>query len=228
MSLSSYITSLLVLLLVVGGWYILDQFEDNVLIDILASREEELALPIYAQFVTTQRVALKDRATVTHLIIPVYFPDNEHNLQIDLLYGSNLVQRWRRGSETGGVEELELTLGPPYTLEGELEVQFSAVDITHEEAEAAPRVFVETANEQYPGGNYRVAANEKEGDISLRLIERRRVLDRFMLAGQRRPLKLLYDIGLGALVVLLAVSLPGVIARVLRPSGMKEVVDKSG
>ncbi|MFH1353992.1 MAG: hypothetical protein ABIH36_01770 [bacterium] len=226
MSLSSYITVLLVVLIVVGGWYWLDRYEENTVIDILASREEDLALPVYAQFVITQRVTLADRATVTHLVVPVYFPSNKYALKIDLLSDGKLMQRWRRGSEAGGLEEIELVLEPPYTLEGGLEVQFSAVDITHEEAEVAPRVFVETANEQYPGGNYRIADNEKEGDISLKFVERRRVLDRYVLAGRQRPLKLLYGVGLGVLVVLLIVSLPSVLVRVLCQSGAEEVVKK--
>lgn len=218
---------MLVLLVGVGGWYYLDKYEENVIIDILASREEELALPVYAQFVAAQRIILTNRATVTRFVIPVYFPDNMHSLRIDLLSDGKLVRRWRRGSETGGQEELDLVLEPPAVLAGELSVRFSATNIGHEEAGMAPRLFVETADEQYPEGNYKIADNEKEGDISLKIIERRRTLDRYVSAGRRRPLKLAYEAGLGVLLLLLAVSLPGVLLCALSGGGEKEVVKQN-
>lgn len=219
MSSSSYITALLVLLVVVGGWYILDQFEEDKVVDILAAREADLGLPIYAQFVATQKINLESRAVVTRLVVPVYFPAEDQELQIDLRHGDRLIQRWRYRPKTSGLTEANLVLEPPWALEGLLEVQFSALDIGHERAAQAPRLFVELANEQYPGGNYRVAENEKEGDISLAIMERRRVLDRVLTAWQRRPLKALAQVGLTTMVALLAVLLPGVLARVIRPGG---------
>jgi len=217
MSSSSYITALLVLLVGVGGWYLLDQFEENVVVDILASREAELGLPIYAQFVATQKVNLEYRAVVTRLVVPIYFPAEGQELQIDLRHGGRLLQRWRYKPVGSGLVEASLVLAPPWVLDGLVEVQFSAVDIGHDRAAQAPRLFVELANEQYPGGNYRVAENEKEGDISLAVMERRRVLDRVFMGWQRHPLKVLARAGLTTMAALLAVSLPGVLTRVVRP-----------
>ncbi len=221
MSLSSYITALLVLLVGVGGWYLLDQFEEDTVVDILAAREIDLGLPIYAQFVATQKVSLERRTVVTRLVVPTYFPAEGQELQIDLRHGGRLIQRWRYQPLNSGLTEASLVLEPPWALDGLVEVQFSAVNIGHDRAAQAPRVFVESANEQYPGGNYRVVENEKEGDISLSIMERRRVLDRVLVAGQRRPLKVLAQVGLTAMVALLAVWLPGVLARVVRRGGVE-------
>ena len=226
MSLSSYITAVLVLLVVVSGWYFLDQFEEVKVVDILAAREANLGLPIYAQFVATQEINLESRAVVTRLVVPVFFPAEGQELQIDLWHSGRLIQRWRYKPGEIGLVEASLVLEPPWALAGLLEVQFSARGIGHHRAEQAPRLFVESANEQYPGGNYRVAENEKEGDISLAVMERRRVLDRVFTGWQRRPLKVLAQAGLTTMAALLAVSLPGVLTRVVRSGGAKQVIDE--
>ena len=71
-----------------------------------------------------------------------------------------------------------------------------------------------------------MAENEKEGDISLAVMERRRVLDRVFTGWQRRPLKVLAQAGLTTMAALLAVSLPGVLTRVVRSGGAKQVIDE--
>ena len=84
---------LLILLAGIGVWYRLDGLEENVVIDILASQEEKLGLPIYAQFVATQTLTLEKLIAVKRLVVPVYFPADDLGVQIDLLKEGMLVQR---------------------------------------------------------------------------------------------------------------------------------------
>ena len=112
MSLSSYITVLLILLAGFGVWYWLDGLEENVVIDILASQERELGLPIYAQFVATQTLTLEKPTAVKRLMVPVYFLDAGSGLQVDLLKEGVLLQRWRVKPSAVGIAKLDLKLDP--------------------------------------------------------------------------------------------------------------------
>ena len=219
MSLSSYIAALLILLAAFGVWYWLDGLEENVVIDILASQEEELGLPIYAQFVATQALTLERPAAIKRVVVPVYFPAEDVGLTIDLLEEGVLVQRWRVKPSAVGIAEVDLELDPVWALAGQLAVRFSAAGVGHEQVEAAPRVFVESADGQYPGGHYRIADNDKQGDISLTVVEQRRVWERVLQMTRQQPLRVVAYVGSWVVAFVLLLALPFVLARVARPGG---------
>lgn len=68
--------SIVILSLVSGyGWQWLAAFEETAVVNILASSEPDLALPVYAQFLVTQSVLIHDVASLTRLVVPVYITD---------------------------------------------------------------------------------------------------------------------------------------------------------
>ncbi|HLD25484.1 MAG TPA: hypothetical protein VJC05_00380 [Candidatus Andersenbacteria bacterium] len=217
MAVTTYITGLLAFVLVGGGWYLLAQTEENTVIDILASREPELAIPVFAQFVATQTLTLEALTSVERLIVPVHFPSEASMLQIDLTQRDRLLQRWRYQPRTTGIVEADLALEPLRLLEGEVEVHFSARGVDHEHKHEAVGVFIESADGHYPGGNYRIVDNQKVGDISLKVVEQRRKLDRLAIAWEKRPLRVIWQSGLGLLFALLFLSFPSVLRRTLPP-----------
>lgn len=176
MKYSLYVSVGLLLAVVCVVWWQGRQYEERVAIDILASHDSpNLGLRIFAQFVITQKLWLKDVVSATRLIVPMYFPKASEWVQIDLRRNGKLVQRWRYGS--GMADEIinvEFEIEPAQLLDGEIEIAFSAEHIDHDKKGRAPRIFIEKADANYPDGNYRIANNEKEGDVGLALIERNR------------------------------------------------------
>lgn len=198
--------------------------EENTVIDILAAREAELGLPVYAQFVVTQSLKLPETSAPRSLVIPVYWPSREHSLIIDLLKEGNSLWRWRVIEHDAGILELNLSLPVLKEASGNLEVRFVS-DATHETAEQAPRLFIESADEQYPDGNYRIADNAKAGDVSLRIVEQRTVGDRFFNNWQRRPLRQTAELGRWLLIGLLLLISPSVLGRIFWPRRAEQEID---
>jgi hypothetical protein len=223
MYLSTYIGALIVALAALGAWVWTGMPEEHQVVDIMASREPDLALPVYAQFTVTQALKLDQPVDLTRLVVPIYFPAREVELLVSLRHEEQLVWRWRLKPAREGTSEVNLDLLSVRPAAGRFELTFAAPAITHEQRDAAPRLFIESDNGQYPGGNFRIADNEKEGDISLVVFERWTVRDRLMAAVERRPLRAAGTAGLALLGVVLAASLPSVLARIMWPGGAQEM-----
>ncbi|MEX1112051.1 MAG: hypothetical protein WEC84_01195 [Candidatus Andersenbacteria bacterium] len=130
----------------------------------------DLGLPVYAQFITTQRLQLSP-TRVSHLVIPIHNPtEQEHEFMVRLIKDDDVIEEWQAPSGQG-LHEARFSLMEPTLLEGELDVQFDGGAFTHEQKETAPRIFVEKSAKSYPDGNYRIASNEKEGSIGLTVYE---------------------------------------------------------
>lgn len=165
------IAVLLMAMYVWWGWRWLHQKEAVVAIDISAAYDvPDNAHPVFAQFIYTQKLVLPELIRATHFVVPVYVPQDNQGLQIDLLRHKQLIGRWRyRPTINEGVDFARLPLASPLLLDGDLEVIFNGSHIAHHEAEQAPRLFTETSDKVYPAGSYQVAQNEKQGNISLQL-----------------------------------------------------------
>ena len=173
----------------------------------------EQTLAVYAQFVVTQTLEIPRAARITELRVPLHEPAAGQELIIKLFEGDELVREWRH--LTRAIDQMtrvslpvEKDVGP-----GSFSVEFSAPGLQHASRELAPRLYVETAGSYYPEGNFRIANNQKDGDVGLRLMER---VNRWTLqreAWRASPLQVVVDAGRWLMVLLLVMAVP----IVLRP-----------
>jgi len=223
MYLPTYIGAFIIAVSAIGAWSWLGTAEENKVVDIMASQEPELGLPVYAQFTVTQTFTLEKPTTLHRLQVPLYFPSREAALRVSLFNEDGLLWRWQVVPGQEGTIVVDLPMLSAWPQAGQLELTFAAPEFSHEEQAAAPRLFIESADEQYPPGHFRIAENDKHGDISFSLYERRTIRDRLLDAVSRRPLKVGGQAGAVMLVVLLAASLPSVLARTVRLARAKQV-----
>lgn len=149
-------------------------------------------LPVFAQFTVTQTLSFTEPYLVKALNIPIYWPDDGEWLQVDLKRNGKLVQRWRLepGSEKS-VQVRQLLIEPALLLDGELEVVFDGQHIAHQDQARAPRIFIETADNNYGGGHYRIANNEKKGDVGMFFTAQRSRWQGLILEGKSNPTALI-------------------------------------
>ena len=140
---------------------------------ITAARESYLAQSVFAQFVYAQKLTFDRPARITKLIVPMNLPDNPLPLKIRLMQEGKPIYSWifPLEEEKGGVVEAHLPFAAPTLLEGSVELIFDGSSIDHDHKEQAPGLFIEPKNEGYRGGNYRIADNQKQGDIALEFTE---------------------------------------------------------
>ncbi len=135
---------------------------------------EENQLPFYAQFIVTQRIVMKDPALVTGLTIPWQSPKVPTSIVVDLRRNNILVQRWRiRPTNKGVREDLQLPLDFPRYIDGIIEITFSVPTLDGKHQQAAPLLFMEPFDRSFPLGNYRIAHNEKSGDVNMTIFAQR-------------------------------------------------------
>ena len=144
---------------------------------ILGSNEKDLSLPIYAQFIATQTLFFDRPLIAAEFAIPLYLPIEPLPIKISLYQNGKLLTWWKYPIEihdrSEGYKTAHLRFMPSIPLQGNVELRFDGSDIPHELQDHAPRLFTETFDSAYPNGNYRIANNEKKGDISLGLIEQK-------------------------------------------------------
>jgi hypothetical protein len=213
MYLSTYIGAFIIAVASLGVWNWLGALEENKIIDIMASREPDLGLPVYAQFTVTQLFEVPEGRKLHRLEVPIYFPSGEIHVDNDLRYGQRSVWQWRVRPDQAGLMVARLPLLTAEPLAGQLELTFAAPHVSHDQQDVAPRLFIESADEQYPQGHYRIAANDKQGDVSLTVYEQRTVRDRIVELWTRRPLKVAGQAGALGLLMMLLASLPSVLVR---------------
>lgn len=200
--------------IVAGARWWLAQTQDRQIISIHASHDipAEQGIPVYAQFVATQTLRFDNPTTITRIELPIYRPvAHAVPLTIEVAQRGHLLQRWQYREVTGSsAYDVDLPL-VPLTLQGEVDVIFSARNVSAEDAKVAPRIFAESAGHYYEEGSYRIADNEKTGDIAMVVTER--VTNGNVLAAQWKTSPLLVFISVGRWVpaVLLALFLPVVL-----------------
>jgi hypothetical protein len=155
------------------GWQQLVSYQERPVITITAAYDvPDIALPVFAQFIVTQHVVIHEPVRVTALLVPLYAPVEGQYLQIDLFRNETLAGQWQYTVPVSQEVHLaRLALEPPLLLDGELEIIFSGEHIEHGSQADAPRLFMEPSRAAYPEGYYRIAQNNKEGNISLQVIE---------------------------------------------------------
>jgi len=221
MKISYYISVSLLLVVVCVVWWLGQQYEERAVVEILASHDNaNLGLRIYAQFVATQKIFLHDIASVKRLVVPIYFPKSSEWIQVDLRSNGKLMQRWRYGSGISDeIINVEFEILPPVLLDGEIELVFSAEHIDHEKKGRSPRIFIEKSNSNYPHGNYRIANNEKDGDVGLIMIERNRKWELWYEEIVKDSILSIAFIIRGFLIVMLIVLLPQLLVRSVKRRG---------
>ena len=146
--------------------------------------EPDLALPVFAQFIVTQTLELKRPFLASELKIPLYLPNEPLPIKISLYQNNDLLTWWQYPlveQELGeGKHIADLQFIVPTSLAGDIELRFDGSLIAHDLQDHAPRLFTETFDAAYPNGNYRIAQNEKKGDISLEFIEQKTKYELFI------------------------------------------------
>ncbi len=203
-----------ILLLVFGwwGWNWLGQYQEFAAIRILAAHDvPENGMPVFAQFIVTQTLRVEEPFEATKIVVPIYWPEETEELQIDLRRNGKLVQRWRRQGEAGRTWEEVFEINPAVWLDGDLEVVFNGSKIAHENQARAPRVFVEKADPNYPDGHYWIAENNKEGDVEMKLVGRSMLWEKMWSGYKEAPLLGIRDALMGLLGVWFIIAFPGVV-----------------
>lgn len=214
------VSVILIVFCIVGYGIWLLRYEEVVVVDILASREADLGLPVYAQFVVTQTVTVPEIASLTRLSIPMFFSGAEtlSSYEVAVFRNDTLLQRWQRDVPKlplgdSLVQDVLFDLDPPRLVDGVLSVRIAAPGIVAAERNRAPRVFVEPDDTAYLGGNYRIAANEKQGDVSLQLVGRERRGVHVVEQLRRQPLAAISFYGGFVFILILVGALPFVFVR---------------
>lgn len=183
---------------------------DEPVVDIQAAYDvPELALPVFAQFVVTQKLVVPDPVLASRLVVPIYVPAHSGHLHVELVRNSNLLTSWDYQPQASeAVEFAELPINPLLLIDGDIQITFSAKHITHDNQARAPRLFIESSMSSYPEGGYFIAKNEKAGNVSLMLMGRQRNTDRLLKAWGEQPLDLLSKLLWIGLILLVASALP--------------------
>ncbi len=172
--------------LVMGyGWW-LEQDEEYEVMGIKAPMDEAARLPVYAQFVVTQKLVI-EKAEITRILLPVYLVEAGPEFAVVLKQREEEIKRWKIDQANqelmAGNNNLTLLLDEPRLMEGSMEIIVDGSMIEYESRGAAPQVFIEKEDDYYPEGNYRIADNEKLGDMAVeikaRQTRRQSVLKRF-------------------------------------------------
>lgn len=168
--------------------------------------------PVYAQFIYAQHIVVPEPHEVVSIYVPLGKPlGSAERISVALIRNGQTVFSWLDQNIPVGVSEVEFRLPEPTWLQGPFEFKFTAIDTTHDERDQAVRVFIETADANYPDGNYQIAGNAKQGDIGLRLQARRRVWQSLLKEWQSRPLngttKVLVVLATCLLVAVLPITL---------------------
>lgn len=200
----------LIMAALLGCAYYFTRSEEKVFLQINAANEPELGLPVYAQFVVTQSLEVSEIFEAAALVVPMYIPVQNQDFMIFLYRNDAKVEEWELPSDIEGVQEVQLPLNNRL-LDGNLEVVFDGSRISHDEKEVAPRLFVESLDLAYPHGNYRIADNQKEGDVGMTFVEHSSRWSLFLESWENEPTGLVAQGFFAAAGLLLLGYLPVVI-----------------
>lgn len=178
-SLLAYLLSIIIIgLLVVWGWAWGLEYEEYKAVEILASREIDLGVAVYAQFSLSQEFEVQPAAEVKKLVLPMYVQDDTRSILVTLMTEGENIAVWDLGSDEArvkeaGIYEIALMLTEPIIMAGSYKIVINGRDISYEDKDKAPRVFIEKDDSKYEAGNYWIAGNKKAGDMSMQVIGQR-------------------------------------------------------
>lgn len=207
--------SLIVLIVIIGiaswvmTWWLIGHEERTAVVINAPHDIAEKGLPVFAQFVVTQKLRIDTPALMTRLEVPMFFPTDSEWLKIDLRKDRRLLYRWRyRPDVTDRIAMANLVFDVPQNLSGELELVFDGSHIPHDFQHLAPRLFIEGADYYYPAGNYRIAENKKNGDIGLTMFTKVTRMQVAQERWQKNHWLAAMQITQGLLISLLLMSVP--------------------
>ncbi|MCE9642732.1 MAG: hypothetical protein K8Q97_00245 [Candidatus Andersenbacteria bacterium] len=179
---------------------------DVIFLNIQAAQLPRLSHLVFAQFTATQTLRWDTPTSITRIEIPLYVPSNSEQILIKLYQNKQLVTWWKyqAPSSDSGVVLAQLPFIVPTTLSGHIEVMLDGSSIPYTESGRAPAFFAEPQNSVYPNGNYRIASNEKDGDMAMSIIIQKTNLQLYIENFQRQPLgslSLLFIYGCAALLI---------------------------
>lgn len=164
---------LIALLIISWTWWWAQQTRTVNLVNITTSTEAPHLIPVYAQFDITQTVTVPTLSQVTSIQLPLVMPAQPSGeVVVDLQANDRLLERWHLQlgdymSQANQTVRLTLPLQPSRLLEGKVAVRVSAPQLDAHFPTLAPQVLVEDDDQGYPDGNYRIAHNQKKGDLDL-------------------------------------------------------------
>lgn len=186
-------------------------------VNIQASREVGSNLPVYAQFKVIQSLYLDEAARVSRIEVPLLVPDDMGLMNVFLRQKEREIARWQLSyqffNNEPGVKEAVFNLEKETWLSGELEIEFDGAAISHPDKAIAPGLFVEPQDFAYPQGNYRIANNAKEGDVSLTIYAERSRWEAVKRRWAGQPTELGIWVGTRLLLFLVLAALPEIILR---------------
>lgn len=190
------------------GWWLLQYQTYPALIIQAASDVFANGHPVFAQFTYVQHIVLPARHEVVALRLPLgKLPTSDERINLVAKQNAWPIARWDAQPVPPGLHEVDFELPRPLALSGPLDIELSAPATSHAAKNRAVRIFIESADENYPEGNYRVLAKQKRGDIGMTVIARRRRWESLREQWYARP----WDESAQALVALAGLILVGVL-----------------
>jgi len=204
-------------------------YKEYKVVEILASREPDLATPVYAQFDVAQSFSIDEMSDVTKLVVPMYVVDLEKELSVVLMKQGEKIASWRQVKQVGmarkrGIYEVEFKMKTPRKLTGNFMLSISGREIVHEDKDVAPRVFVEKDSSKYTPGTFYIASNEKQGDMSMVVYGRRQNWQKLQNDWEKdKEGTFTWLAGWVLLIVVLAVAPQVLLSGLLRRQGSESV-----
>jgi len=201
------------------GWRWWQKEQEVSVINITGAYDvPELAQPVFAQFIYTEKIVVPEKTKVAALRVPLFVPEESEWLQIDIRQNGQLLSRWRYQPDDlaqNSVAVASLPLNPPRIMAGEVEVVFNGSHIAYEDRPRAPRVFIDTSDMTYPAGSYRIAQNEKRGNISLQLQATQKNSEHWRAEFTKAPLQKLIRTSRWLLILIVIFASPRVLLPLL-------------
>lgn len=164
--------------------------------------------------VVTQHIEMDEPALITRLEVPWYPPTVDTPVTVEIRRYGKLLSRWpvlTVGDGSSAV--LSLSFSTPQYIDGILDVSFSAPTIDRAHLAVAPKLFLEPLDESFPSGHYRIADEEKQGDIQMRLIGQKKRIEILKYNFTQNPMLGIGTVSSFLVGICLLAALPSVLKR---------------
>jgi hypothetical protein len=214
-----WISLLLVALLLSGGTIWLLQYQEYLALEILAAQDGTAnTVPVYDRFEAQQTFKLFENIYLSRIAIPIWSFRSDNVVYVSLAgSGTGPIAEWQihtslvESREVLKFSKPDVKLGP-----GKYTLSIRVPEISVFDREQAPRVFIESADEYYPHGNYSIANRPKKGDISFSIWANKSMMTKWWNNTQTKPLLIVTSIGWICLSSMLVGAIPRLIHKQLR------------
>lgn len=164
-----FVLTVLIASLLAWDWF--SAFETRSFVDILTPQNLDSFVEVYDQFIVTQRVRIERPVQLSGLSLPLFIRKAEGEITIRIWHDGKTIAEFTKNMAQlrTGETVIEPKFAEPVNVDREVEVEVSS---TAASSENAPLLYVEKADDAYLYGNYRIADNEKKGDVDMKLFER--------------------------------------------------------